>query len=118
MGEERGIGELIDRWLEDKPGRTLGSLARESGLSRSYLSRLRRGERTGARRPTVGALSQALGVPVEDVIGAADADVDLPPMTFREFIDSDWRLTERQRRHLIHTYYELYGIDDGSASDA
>lgn len=114
MPAGNGIRRLIDDWLQAAPKRSLRGLGRASGLTPGYLSRLHRGEREGFRPATVGPLAQGLGVPVEVVIKAAGIHAPLNPMTFREFIANDSRLSERQKRDLLHTYYETFGIRDGS----
>ena len=97
-----------------KPGRTNTTLAVASGLHRSYIWRLRKGEREGFKPETIGALSQGLGVPAEVVAEAAQIRVPFLPMTFREFVENDVRLTAKQQRDLLNTYYETFGIRDGS----
>lgn len=106
---------FIRRWLDEDESRSLGQLATKSGLSKGYLSRLARGERSGFRPDTVGPLSQALGIPVEHLIEASGATiVRMPSETFREFVTDDRRLSTRQRDGLLHMYYELFGIRDDS----
>ena len=106
---------LIQAWLDAKPDRTLGQLARETGLSKSYLSRLRSGERQGLRPDTIAPLAQGLRISLEElsrVVGVAI--IKVPADTFRKFVTNDSRLVERQKKDLLHTYYETFGVRDGS----
>lgn len=114
MAEYRGLPQLIDAWIAAKPGRNNTALAKASGLSRSYISRLRRGEREGFKPHTVGALAQGLGVRAEVVAKAASVRVSFLPMTFREYVTKDVRLSAKQKDDLLHTYYETFGVKDDS----
>lgn len=115
------LGDYIDQWIAENPDRrTLGQLSRDTGISVSFLSRIRRGERVGGRGDTIARLSQVLGVPVDVLRDAAglSAGPPLPPMTFREFVEKDRRLTQRQREGLLHMYYETFGIVDDNPAAA
>lgn len=107
-----GLNELLQAWLATDESHTLGMLAARSGLSKSYLSRLSRGERQGIRPDTIRALSRGLRVPVDVVADAAGmAVVRVPAESFQDYVEMHPGLTRLQRTQLLR-FWEALGVPD------
>ena len=68
MDELRQLGVNLRR-IRLRQGMTLDVLAGQSGLSKSFLSRVENGHRTLERRKDLSAVSEALGCTIADLVG-------------------------------------------------
>jgi transcriptional regulator with XRE-family HTH domain len=68
MGDDEGIGTRIRRYRRSR-GMSLDQAAGLAGISKPYLSRLERGERSADSRALLDRISTALQVPVPDLTG-------------------------------------------------
>src|SRR5690349_6229063 len=68
MNHDEGIGTRIRRYRRYR-GLSLDQAAGLAGISKPYLSRLERGERSADSRALLNRISSALQVPVPDLTG-------------------------------------------------
>lgn len=65
------IGEFVKK-ARETAGLTLGDLSRESGVSKSMLSRLERGERRSLTLKTAAAICDVLDLSLDELAGRSD----------------------------------------------
>lgn len=110
------VGEFI-RSQREKADLSLRRLAERAGVSNPYLSQIER----GVRRPSAEILkrvSKALEISAETLYsraGLIEASGEAP--TVVEAIDSDRRLSPRQKRVLIDLYRALLEAETASSED-
>lgn len=107
------VGEFI-REQRERADLSLRRLAERAGISNPYLSQIER----GMRRPSaeiLKRLSRALEISAESLYTKAGLIDEGPePPTVVEAVDSDRRLTPRQKQVLLDLYRAL--VEAGAAS--